>query len=79
MKKNEERAEHDVRLLRTFETWWLVRDADRKIAWIRSNNVHQVELLEEETGFGGLACMLVTFKWCENMWSRQGATGGPSE
>ena len=53
----------EVRLLRSFQDWILVADAERNVAWIRSNHVARVQRLETSLPFQGLLCLLSN-DWC---------------
>ena len=53
----------EVRLLRSFQDWLLVRDGDRNVAWIRSIDVVRMERLEASAPFQGLLCVLSS-DWC---------------
>ena len=60
---DEDQVGEEVRLLRSFQDWILVRDSDQNMAWIRSNGVARMERLEASVPFQGLVC-LVSSDWC---------------
>lgn len=41
----------DVKLLRSFEEWLLVRAQNEKISWIRLTDISQIELMDRESRF----------------------------
>ena len=53
-------GEQEVRLLRSFQEWILVRDQDEKVVWVHLNDVVRIQLLEESEAFKGLACRFFT-------------------
>ena len=60
---DEEQVGDQVRLLRSFQDWILVRDSDQNVAWIRSSGLARMERLEASVPFQGLVC-LVSSDWC---------------
>lgn len=53
----------EIRLLRSFQDWLLVRDVNNKIAWIGLDDTVRVRRLEDNDQFRGFACAMST-KWC---------------
>lgn len=49
-------SEFRVRILRSFERWLLVQDANKQILWVRSDDVLRIETRPERTPFHGIAC-----------------------
>jgi len=62
----EGRGEEEIRLLRGFQDWVLVRDEGGKVAWIPANNVGRIQLLDESEAFGGLVCVFFSTRWCRD-------------
>ena len=75
----EEQAGEEVRVLRSFQDWILVRDSDQKVAWIHSNDVARIERLEASEPFQGLVCVFSS-DWCLSKIRRQALeSSAPSE
>ena len=53
----------NVRVLRNFEKWLLVSDENKRITWIRLDDINRIELVGERIPFRGLACWL-SKRWC---------------
>ena len=53
----------EIRLLRSFQNWLLVRDVNNKIAWIGLDDTVRLHRLEDNEQFRGFACAVST-KWC---------------
>ena len=60
------RVPEEIRLLRSFQDWVLIRDEGGKIAWIPENNVGRIQLLEESEAFGGVVCVFFSTRWCRD-------------
>ena len=56
-------AGEDVRLLRSFQDWILIRDEKGKVAWIHLSDVVRIQALEESKMFKGFVCLFST-SWC---------------
>ena len=56
-------AGEEVRLLRSFQDWILIRDEKGKVAWIHLNDVMRIQALEETKMFKGFVCLFST-SWC---------------
>ena len=48
----------EIDIVRIFDDWILVRAENKKIVWIRLDQISQLELLEEDRPFPGLVCIL---------------------
>ena len=59
---DEDTVTSETEVLRSFENWFLVRDASDTIRWIRSDHVHGITVKGETKPFPGLLCML--FRVC---------------
>ena len=53
----------EVTLLRSFQEWLLIRHEDTTIAWVHLNKVVQIQVIEENKPYRGLACIL-NASWC---------------
>ena len=53
----------DVRLLRSFQDWILLRDENGKVTWVHLNDVTRIQMLKESEMFKGFACLYST-SWC---------------
>lgn len=53
----------EIRLLRSFQNWLLIRDGNNKIAWIGLDDTVRVHRLEENEQFRGFACAMSN-RWC---------------
>ena len=53
----------EVRLLRSFQDWILIRDEKGKVTWIHLNDVVRIQALEESKMFKGFVCLFST-SWC---------------
>ena len=53
----------EVKLLRSFQDWILIRDDKGKVTWIRLNDVVRIQALEESKMFKGFVCLFST-SWC---------------
>ena len=60
--ENGEKQE-EVRLLRSFQDWILIRDEKGKVTWIHLNDVVRIQALEESKMFKGFVCLFST-SWC---------------
>ncbi len=59
---DEDTVTSEAEVLRSFENWFLVRDASDTIRWIRSDDVHGIRVKGETTPFPGVLCMF--FRVC---------------
>ena len=53
----------EVEVLRAFEEWLLIRDVNKRLSWIRLDEVKRMELLEGAAPFKGLLCTF-SERWC---------------
>ena len=59
-------GEEEVRMLRSFQHWLLIRDKTGEVAWIHVNNIGRMQLLEESAAFGGIICYFFSTQWCRD-------------
>ena len=57
------RTSQDIRLLRTFQDWLLIRNDKNEVVWISLDGVRKIQILEERRAFRGLICFLWD-RWC---------------
>lgn len=55
-----------VGVVRSYESWILVKDEKKRVVWIRSNEITQIENPALESGWGGLLCSL-SERFCLSM------------
>ena len=53
----------EVRLLRSFQDWILVRDENGILAWVHLDDVIRIQVLKESKMFKGFICLFST-SWC---------------
>ena len=53
----------EVRLLRSFQDWILVRDENGILAWVHLDDVIRIQVLKESKMFKGFVCLFST-SWC---------------
>jgi len=53
----------NVKILRSFERWVLVRDERNAIVWIPMDDIGRMELVQTPSSFRGLVCIF-SKRWC---------------
>lgn len=61
----------ELNVLRVFEDWVVVHDAESGVTWIRSGDIRRMESLRDAAGFRGLLCV-----FAPDLCSRITAPGG---
>lgn len=56
-------SNEEVRVLRSFEDWVLVRDANENVVWIHADGIARMQVLEGNGPFRGIACV-ISDSWC---------------